>query len=354
MNQSDLNMIHATPALEAAYQLAQEAHQGQYRKGKNASGEKVPYIEHPLKVLNVLRRVGVTDEATLAAALLHDTIEDTAFNTSEKLNAGLIARGMETSMAGRVSHIVQGLTNAKVMYFCKRIWQADHIQGAEPEVKLIKIADQIPNMIDCIELVNPEITFEHARDPIEYINKALDVSKKASGINPLLDEVAKLVYGQARSYLEETPFAQRRPVPVELDQIVASARKKLESSLPDSPPARSAAKQFKEDPHASTRSQGVVRIALDNFYRVVGFDLVVDPSGDEAALANHTALNMIGKMESHPRIRVTTESRTSERTFRFSMKPSMNLAEFIMEAREMNAIGEDFARSALTSSRFRN
>src|SRR5450759_2022632 len=63
---ADVSMI------ERAYATAELAHQGQLRK----SGD--PYITHPLAVTTILAELGM-DPATLAAALLHDTVEDTEY-----------------------------------------------------------------------------------------------------------------------------------------------------------------------------------------------------------------------------------------------------------------------------------
>jgi guanosine-3',5'-bis(diphosphate) 3'-pyrophosphohydrolase len=57
--------------LEQAIILATEAHAGQIRK---QSG--IPYITHPLAVMGILVHHGVTDEDVLAAAVLHDVVED--------------------------------------------------------------------------------------------------------------------------------------------------------------------------------------------------------------------------------------------------------------------------------------
>ena len=56
--------------IEKAYQLANSAHEGQ----KRLSGE--PYIMHPLSVAIILASLGM-DQASIIAALLHDTVEDT-------------------------------------------------------------------------------------------------------------------------------------------------------------------------------------------------------------------------------------------------------------------------------------
>lgn len=53
-----------------ALALARKLHAGQYRK------DGIPYIVHPLKVCSTLISYGVEDDITLAAALLHDTLED--------------------------------------------------------------------------------------------------------------------------------------------------------------------------------------------------------------------------------------------------------------------------------------
>src|SRR5690606_13552874 len=65
-----------TQLLLRAYGVAERAHQGQLRK----SGD--PYITHPVAVATILAELGMTPP-TLAAALLHDTVEDTDYPLSE-------------------------------------------------------------------------------------------------------------------------------------------------------------------------------------------------------------------------------------------------------------------------------
>jgi guanosine-3',5'-bis(diphosphate) 3'-pyrophosphohydrolase len=60
------------PLIERAYTAAEKAHEGQKRK----SGE--PYITHPVAVAQILADLGIGSK-TIAAALLHDTVEDTAY-----------------------------------------------------------------------------------------------------------------------------------------------------------------------------------------------------------------------------------------------------------------------------------
>src|SRR5699024_12367857 len=65
-----------TSIVERAYKVAQRAHTGQLRK----SGD--PYIPHPVAVATILAELGMTPP-TLAAALLHDTVEDTSYSLDD-------------------------------------------------------------------------------------------------------------------------------------------------------------------------------------------------------------------------------------------------------------------------------
>src|SRR5688500_6736598 len=65
-----------TGLIVQAYRDAAVAHEGQSRR----SGE--PYIFHPLAVARILARLGL-DDVTLAAALLHDAVEDTAMTLAD-------------------------------------------------------------------------------------------------------------------------------------------------------------------------------------------------------------------------------------------------------------------------------
>jgi len=79
--------------VERAFEFSESAHRGQFRK----SGE--PYITHPLAVASILSQWRL-DAQGLAAALLHDVMEDTAITKSE----------IETSFGKLVADMVDGLS----------------------------------------------------------------------------------------------------------------------------------------------------------------------------------------------------------------------------------------------------
>ncbi|MEC7403401.1 MAG: HD domain-containing protein, partial [Actinomycetota bacterium] len=97
-----------TTLIEAAFAVAEEAHRGQNRK----SGE--PYIRHPVAVATVVARQGL-DDISIAAALLHDAVEDTVVGLEE------LAREFSAELAG----IVDGVTKLdRVHYDSKEEQQA--------------------------------------------------------------------------------------------------------------------------------------------------------------------------------------------------------------------------------------
>jgi GTP diphosphokinase / guanosine-3',5'-bis(diphosphate) 3'-diphosphatase len=119
-----------------AYELASKAHEGQIRN----SGEA--YISHPLAVATILAGLGL-DDVTVAAALLHDAVEDTGVTLAE-LDAGF---GTE------VAAIVDGVTKLdRVRFDSKEAQQAATMRkmlvamAKDPRVLLIKLADRLHNM----------------------------------------------------------------------------------------------------------------------------------------------------------------------------------------------------------------
>ena len=93
--------------VEKAYHFAQKAHEGQMRK----SGE--PYFFHPLMVAGILAKL-MLDPPTIAAGLLHDTVED-----CEDVTIEVIAR----EFGQDVALLVDGVTKLKRLDFSSRVEQ---------------------------------------------------------------------------------------------------------------------------------------------------------------------------------------------------------------------------------------
>ncbi|MEY4617861.1 MAG: hypothetical protein RL101_47 [Actinomycetota bacterium] len=122
-----------TSIIERAFVVAEEAHREQTRK----SGE--PYITHPLAVTQILAELGI-GPITLAASLLHDTVEDTEYKLEQ----------LEKDFGAEVAMLVDGVTKLDKVKF------GDHAQAEtvrkmvvamskDIRVLVIKLADRLHN-----------------------------------------------------------------------------------------------------------------------------------------------------------------------------------------------------------------
>src|ERR1700726_3293435 len=122
--------------LNRAYVYAMKAHGEQ----KQASGD--PYISHPLEVAAILTDLKL-DDATIAAALLHDTIEDTDATRAE----------IDRMFGHEIGLLVEGLTKLKRLELVsKEAKQAENLRklllaiADDVRVLLVKLADRLHNM----------------------------------------------------------------------------------------------------------------------------------------------------------------------------------------------------------------
>jgi guanosine-3',5'-bis(diphosphate) 3'-pyrophosphohydrolase len=163
------NVPHAI--LRAAV-FAAEKHRDQRRKDAEAS----PYINHPLTVARLLAEEGgITDPDVLCAALLHDTIEDTATTAHE----------LREVFGDRVTSIVLELTDDKSLPKAERKrLQVEHAASLSTEAKLVKLADKIANVRDIIH--SPPADWPASRKT-EYFAWAASVVKGLHGVSPTLE-----------------------------------------------------------------------------------------------------------------------------------------------------------------------
>src|ERR1700680_4729437 len=122
--------------LREVYEVADKAHEGQQR----ASGKAC--IEHPLAVARVLADMEM-DRATIAAALLHDVVEDTSL-TSEQVNE---------KFGPEIARLVEGVTKlTRIPYQSKEDAQVENLRkmflamAKDIRVIIIKLADRLHNM----------------------------------------------------------------------------------------------------------------------------------------------------------------------------------------------------------------
>jgi (p)ppGpp synthase/HD superfamily hydrolase len=127
-------LIDGSELVTAAYQVAREAHEGQRRKDNAA-----PYLTHPRRVAELISGAGLDDEV-VAAALLHDVVEDSELDRSD------IAREFGT----RVAEIVAALTEDETIddYETRKAEHRDRVEAAGPDAVAIYTADKLSNLRD--------------------------------------------------------------------------------------------------------------------------------------------------------------------------------------------------------------
>jgi len=162
-----------------ALAFAAHKHRDQRRKDADAS----PYINHPIALADVLvNEGGVTDFEVLCAALLHDTVEDTATSHEELVDA----------FGSRIARIVAEVTDDKRLPKAERKrLQIEHAPKLSHEAKLVKLADKLCNLRDVAE--RPPAKWALARRR-EYFDWARQVIDGLRGAHPRLEAAFDAAY----------------------------------------------------------------------------------------------------------------------------------------------------------------
>ena len=143
--------------LNKAYVFAMQAHGPQRR----ASGD--PFFSHPLEVAGILTDLKL-DTATIATALLHDTVEDTTATIED----------IESNFGGEIAALVDGVTKlSQLELFSERTKQAENFRklmlamSNDIRVLLVKLADRLHNMRTLAHLKNAEARHRIAQETLE-------------------------------------------------------------------------------------------------------------------------------------------------------------------------------------------
>ena len=150
---------HANPeadiaVIERAFLRAEEAHEGQLRK----SG--APYITHPVAVAEILADLGL-DPNTIAAALLHDTVEDTPYS----------AELLRKEFGEEIANLVDGVTKLDRLTYgptaeAETVRKMVVAMAKDIRVLVIKLADRLHNARTW-QYVSPESAARKARETLD-------------------------------------------------------------------------------------------------------------------------------------------------------------------------------------------
>ncbi len=199
-----------------AYQKARASHEGQRRK----SGE--PYIVHPVAVATIVAEIGL-DEFTVAAALLHDAVEDTGCTLEE----------VEAEFGPEVAALVDGVTKLDRLHFdSKEAQQAATFRkmlvamSKDLRVLIIKLADRLHNLrtIGSLPAWKQERTAQETLDVYAPLAHRLGMQE----IKSQLEDLSFAALHPKRYATIENMVAVRAPErDIYLTQILEDVRQRL-------------------------------------------------------------------------------------------------------------------------------
>jgi len=159
LKQKDLTLV------KMAFKFAQKAHQGQKRKNQD------DFIQHPIHAAVTLAKIGL-DAETIAAALLHDTVED----------AGIKSSQIQQNFGDQIADLVGGVTNLSKIRLKKNLTCLKHDDRTESQIEnlrkmfvamakdlrviLIKLADRLHN-VQTLYALPPQTAKKIARETLE-------------------------------------------------------------------------------------------------------------------------------------------------------------------------------------------
>jgi guanosine-3',5'-bis(diphosphate) 3'-pyrophosphohydrolase len=253
-----------THLIEEAFAVARAAHAEQVRR----SGE--PYIAHPLGVAMILAHLGL-DDITIAAALLHDAVEDTALTSTD----------LEERFGPDVAAIVDGVTKLDRLQFdTKEEQQAATLRkmliamAKDIRVLLIKLADRLHNMRTIASL--PEAKQQRIAQETLDIYAPLAHRLGIADVKWQLEDLAFSVLHPKRYAEIEQMVATQSP---ERDQYLAGVLSELRARLAE--PGISAEVSGRPKHYWSIYEKMVVRgKGFDEVQDLVGVRIVVESVKD--------------------------------------------------------------------------
>src|SRR5213592_4238760 len=263
--------------LARAFRFAADAHEGQQRR----SGEA--FIRHPWGAAMILAELR-QDEQTIAAALLHDVVEDTETEMDE----------VRTEFGDEIAQLVEGVTKLTRIHFQSREQaEAENYRKmiaamvGDERVILIKLADRLHNM-RTIEYLGKQKQLQKARETLEVyapLAHRLGIHKLKweledlafETLHPRKYEEIKTMVAERRTDREEHVSEASRTLQLELDKVdipaEISGRAKHFYSIYDK-----MAKKGRE---------------FNEIYDLTAMRVIVERSGDEGTRDCYGALGLI-------------------------------------------------------------
>jgi GTP diphosphokinase / guanosine-3',5'-bis(diphosphate) 3'-diphosphatase len=310
--------------LNKAYVYAMQKHGHQ----KRASGD--PYFSHPLEVAAILTEMHL-DEATIAVALLHDTIEDTSATRQE----------IDELFGSDMGKLVEGLTKLKRLdLVSKKAEQAENLRklllaiSEDVRVLLVKLADRLHNM-RTLDAMPADKRLRIAEETMD-IYAPLAGRMGMQGMREELEELAfrhinPAAYGTVTARLAEV-VAKNRNVIGEIERALAK--------LMESHGLHAKVKGRQKTPWSVFRKMQMKTLSFEQLSDIFGFRLILDGVEDcyRALGAVHTTWSMVpGRFKDY----ISTPKQNDYRSIHTTIVgPSRQRIELQIRTHEMNTVAE--------------
>ncbi len=310
--------------LNRAYVYAMKAH-GEQRR---ASGD--PYFSHPIEVAAILTDLKL-DDATIAAALLHDTIEDTEATRAEI--DGLFGRG--------IGALVEGLTKLKKLdLVTKEAKQAENLRklllaiADDVRVLLIKLADRLHNM-RTLAYMPPESRKRVAEETLDIYAPLAG----RMGMHELREELDDLAFRELYPDAYSVVSSRLNAVAERHQHLISEIEKQLTKKLADRGIQAKVIGRRKRA-YSIWRKMERKSVGFEQLSDIFGFRVIVNTLADcyQALGIVHTTWPMVpGRFKDYVSIPKANDYRSIHTTV---IGPSQQRVELQIRTVEMHEIAE--------------
>ncbi|MBT1155245.1 bifunctional (p)ppGpp synthetase/guanosine-3',5'-bis(diphosphate) 3'-pyrophosphohydrolase [Aminobacter anthyllidis] len=310
--------------LNKAYVYAMQKHGHQ----KRASGD--PYFSHPLEVAAILTDMHL-DEATIAVALLHDTIEDTSATRAE----------IDELFGPDIGRLVEGLTKLKKLdLVSKKAEQAENLRklllaiSEDVRVLLVKLADRLHNMR----------TLHHVPEGkrLRIAEETMDIYAPLAGrmgMQGMREELEELAFRYINPEAYRTVTERLAEMSERSKGVLADIEKALSAQF-EKYAIKADVKSRQKKPWSVFRKMETKALSFEQLSDIFGFRVVVDSVEDcyRALGSIHTTWSMVpGRFKDY----ISTPKQNDYRSIHTTIVgPSRQRIELQIRTREMNKIAE--------------
>lgn len=250
--------------LNRAYIYAMKAHGTQMRQ----SGD--PYFSHPLEVASILTEMKL-DSASIATALLHDTIEDT----------GATRADLEKLFGPEVAQMVEGVTKlSRIEFQSEKAQQAENFRklivamAEDIRILLIKLADRLHNMRTIHYVKKPEKRRQKAAETLEVYAPLAG----RMGMKHMQEELEDLAFAQLHPEARESILARTQFLREQGQDVVARIISELQEVM-DKAKLMAQVVGREKTPYSIWKKMQRKNIAFEQLSDIIAFRIIVDDVG---------------------------------------------------------------------------